>query len=84
MKKIYLFSNDVDAEDDDENALGEYEAFFDDNKKFLAGWSLNDAQWRDEYMDGLMQALGYEVVIVPADKEDEYKTLVLKEIGYIE
>lgn len=41
----------------------EYEAegFFTESGELLQAWSLNDANWRSEYMDPLLQALGFEV-----------------------
>lgn len=40
----------------------EAEGFFDEKGKMLQGWHGNDANWRGEYMDPLLEKLGYEVV----------------------
>lgn len=41
--------------------LGEIQVFADKDGKILASWHLNDASWRGEYMDRLLEKLGYEV-----------------------
>lgn len=45
---------------------GEMEGFFDDQGRLLAAWCLNDAHWRNEYMDGLLESLGHEIVKLDA------------------
>lgn len=40
----------------------EAEGFFDDSGTLLAAWHANDASWRSEYMDSLLEALGFTVV----------------------
>lgn len=54
----------VAIEDDDD--LGEFEAFFDSAGKYLHGWHANDADYRHEYMDPLMAKLGIEVRMATA------------------
>ena len=44
---------------DDE--VGEVEGFFDESGSLLATWSLNDANWRNEYHNSLIEALGIRV-----------------------
>lgn len=44
---------------DDE--VGEVEGFFDESGSLLATWSLNDANWRGEYQNSLLEALGIQV-----------------------
>ena len=39
----------------------EAEAWFDESGVLLAGWTKNDAHWRGEYMDPLLEALGHEI-----------------------
>ena len=34
----------------------------------LAGWHENDAEWRGEYFDGMLEKLGYSVKYKPASK----------------
>jgi hypothetical protein len=43
---------------------GEMEGMFDDQGELLAGWLMDDAHWRSEYMNGLLEALGHEIVRV--------------------
>lgn len=45
---------------------GEMEGMFDDKGVLLGGWSMNDAHWRGEYMNGFIEALGHEVVFLDA------------------
>lgn len=60
----------------------EADAFFDTKHKLLAAWSMNDANWRSEYMNPLLEALGVEVVQI--EEEDlEYKSLVKKMKKYL-
>jgi hypothetical protein len=40
----------------------EAEGFFDANGRLLACWSRNDADWRSEYMNPLLEELGFKVV----------------------
>lgn len=42
-------------------ATCEAEAWFDESGKLLAGWTMNDAHWRGEYMNPLLEALGYNI-----------------------
>lgn len=66
--------------------FGEMEFFFDGRGKLLHYWALNDANWRSEYMDPLMEALGYQVHSVEAtDPRFEKKVKdVLIEMGATE
>jgi len=50
----------------------EMEWFFDENHNLITYWSCNDAQWREEYMTPLMEALGVEI------KYHSYPTAPLK------
>lgn len=67
----------VVVEDDDD--LGEFEAFFDADKNYIHGWSQNDANYRHEYMDPLMKALGIDIVSV--NPTATYKSKIKKAIG---
>lgn len=51
---------------------GEAEGFFTENGELLEMWSLNDADWRSEYMDPLLHKLGHTVehVSSPGDSMD--------------
>lgn len=40
---------------------GENQIVFDENYKVLDGWSMNDANYRDEYMGGFLNKLGIKV-----------------------
>jgi hypothetical protein len=48
----------VDIADDD---VGEVEGFFDEQGNLLHCWSMNDALWRSEYLNPLLEELGYTV-----------------------
>lgn len=47
----------------------ETELFFTPEGKFITGWSLNDANFRHEYMEDLFTHMGYETV--EADMNDD-------------
>jgi hypothetical protein len=53
MKKLFIMY----CEDD----RGEYELWFNDNDVLIGGYFCNDAQWRGEYFDGMMEDLGIDV-----------------------
>ncbi len=53
MKKIYHINVSV---------IGEQDFFFDSKGKILAYWDCNDANYRSEYMNPLLNKLGYEVI----------------------
>jgi hypothetical protein len=53
MKKIYCVWADW---------FGEMQFFFDDGGNLLQYWCCSDALYRGEYMNGLMKALGFEVL----------------------
>jgi len=59
MKKkiIYTYYYDGDA--------GEMDAFFNEKFKLLEYWSCDDANWRSEYMNPLLETLGIEVKHLP-------------------
>jgi hypothetical protein len=40
---------------------GEVEGMFDADGALLDTWCCNDANWRNEYFDGFMKALGVDV-----------------------
>ena len=65
---------------EDDNDLGEYDAFFDEEGNFIHGWDGNDANYRNEYMDPLMQALGVTVVSKP--KTRAYVRAIKTALGY--
>jgi hypothetical protein len=45
----------------------ELEGFYLDGK-YLQGWCANDAHWRSEYMDPLIEALGFKIKISNSQK----------------
>jgi len=49
MKKVYIISAESPFE---------FQAAFDEDFKCLDAWSMNDANWRNEYFSGMMQKLG--------------------------
>jgi hypothetical protein len=53
----------------------EMELFFDENGKYITGWSCNDACYRDEYMSSLFTHCGYEIVY---DSKKTPKALIFK------
>lgn len=53
MKTIYI----IGIEDE----VGEVEGAFDDKGELLDTWCRNDATWRHEYFNGLMETLGIDV-----------------------
>ncbi len=64
LKKLYF----VNVDNDD---VGEVEGFFDERGSHLASWSVNDASWRGEYMNRLLQALGFAVVAGTKNHEEK-------------
>ena len=52
MKTIYLVGDEEE---------GEVEGMFDDKGNIIHCWTCNDANWRNEYFDPLMEALGIKV-----------------------
>lgn len=42
--------------------IGEVDAFASEKGELITWWSNNDADWREEYMQPLMTAVGVEVV----------------------
>jgi hypothetical protein len=61
-KKLYHI-NSCDVLDDDQyDRVGEVDFFLtEDGTQIVAWWSKNDANWRPEYMSGLIQYFGGEV-----------------------
>ena len=53
MKPVYV----VSIEDDE---VGEVQGMFDEDFKLIDYWSLNDANWRSEYFEGILNHFGYE------------------------
>lgn len=55
----------------------ETEYFFDQAGSPITSFSLNDADWRDEYMNCLMKHFGVEVVRIPytAINRDEHRKM---------
>lgn len=64
---------------DDE--VGEVEGFFDESGSLLASWCLNDANWRGEYQNSLLNSLGYNVYF--SDSEELEQKLKASWLGYI-
>lgn len=58
-KTIYILST-INDEDLIERH-GEVQFAFDANLNLLDGWSLNDADWREEYFNPFMSKLGFNV-----------------------
>lgn len=66
---------------DDEGVLGEVQGFMNAQGEVVGFWSLNDANWRNEYFNATFQALGIE--IQPASEEQNRAFVAhLFEIGY--
>ncbi len=69
MRKLFL----VTLADDE---IGEVEGIFDSDKfTLLHWWNLNDADWRSEYFNPLMEQLGIKVV--SSNNRDMKKRLAL-------
>ena len=67
--------------DDD---LGEADAFYevvDDKLTMITAWSMNDAQYRSEYMDPLFSHLGIEIKPVPRKYRKQAKALLAEMWG---
>lgn len=61
MKKVYILSTiDSDALMAD---FGEAQFAFDENLNPIGWWSLDDADFREEYFSGMMGKLGIEVLV---------------------
>jgi hypothetical protein len=63
---------------------GEMEGFFeviDDKVHFIDGWSRNDADYRPEYMDGLLNYLGVEVQSLPKKYDKKARQILMKAFG---
>ena len=54
MKTIYIISA--------ENDFGEAEGVFEENGTFVDMWASNDGDWRHEYFNPFMLALGIKVL----------------------
>lgn len=48
---------------------GEYELWFDENKKCVGGYFCNDAMWRSEYFDGIFESVGIEIKTLKYDED---------------
>jgi hypothetical protein len=70
--KIYHI---FDEGGDDE---GEIEGMFNKDGELLGGWCLNDGNWRGEYMNGFLAALGIEVVDDSGRNTKKRKDMVKK------
>ncbi len=57
---------------------GEMDFFFDAKGKMLTWWDLNDANYRDEYMNDLFKKLGYEVKT--ANQQDKRFAKQIKQV----
>jgi hypothetical protein len=63
---------------------GEMEGFFeviDGNVCFITGWSRNDANYRPEYMDGLLNYLGVIIQSLPEKHHKKAKQLLFEAFG---
>lgn len=56
-------------------ACGENNIVFDDKFKVITAWSCNDATWRDEYFQPLMDYLGVKVLENLPESVDEDKLI---------
>jgi hypothetical protein len=66
QKLRVIFYKYFDSSDDDD--LGEAQAFFevvDGNLTLISCWSLNDADYREEYMSKVFRYLGVDVKRLP-------------------
>lgn len=60
MKKLYFCNTDDDL----------IEGVFNEKGELLDAWSPNDANWRNEYFNGFMAALGFDCVDGDEDLEN--------------
>lgn len=61
-----------------DDVFGECEAMFDGDR-LIDGWSLNDAQWRSEYLSGLMRYLG--VIVINREPTESDRAAALDHFG---
>ena len=66
--------------DDDGEMQGFYEVV-NGKLKFITGWSMNDANYRSEYMKSLFEYLGVDVQKLPVKFQKEVKRLITKAFG---
>ena len=62
MKIYYAYSDNYDSE-----------GFYDDEKDLITFWSLNDANFRIEYMNPLFQRLGVEIENADEQLQDRFE-----------
>lgn len=69
---------------------GEWQAFFHISKQtkeivnFIAGWAMNDANYRPEYMEELLKYLGAEVIRIDWDdiSFNNLKQIAIEELDF--
>jgi hypothetical protein len=59
---------------------GEIDAFFGEDDKLITYWFGNDANWRDEYMSGLLAHCGFETVTPTAKQRKKFEKLLISEL----
>jgi len=79
--KVYHVYDDGSEFADDDDFYGEIEGMFDESGNLLGAWSLNDAHWRGEYMNGFMKKLGIDVVKAPASRREEFLKKLREDMG---
>lgn len=64
----------------------EVDSFYDETGQLLDFWSCNDANWRQEYMNGLLESLGYTVISVTNTEAPIAKDLHtrLRDLGWLD
>lgn len=67
MKTIYYAYADNVCTEEQFDRLGEVEGMFDEQGKLIGAWCLNDGNWRSEYFDPFMEALGIQVDGLPPE-----------------
>ena len=75
MKKVHRLHVEGDSD------LGEVEGMFSEEGELLGAWCLNDAQYRVEYMNGFLAALGFDVVPAPRALAKKYMKVLKEHFG---
>lgn len=72
MKEIYHYAYEGDC--------GEIDAFFDEKLKLIEYWFCNDAHYRNEYMNPLLEKLGIKVWDLPSGKWNKADKIIKKAV----
>jgi hypothetical protein len=66
--------------------IGEADGFFEINDgelEYVTGWDANDANWRGEYMGGLLEHAGAEIKELPDKYQYNAERLIEKAFGLV-